>query len=74
MKIKSYNLFLESNSDLLDGETIRKVKKIFLDRLEGEVIDGVEMTRFIPDPIMIFNKIEVNQFGFYEYPNSNQCE
>jgi hypothetical protein len=66
MKIKSYNLFLESNSYLLDDKTIKNVKKIFLDRLEGEIIDGVELSIFEPDPIIIFQKIRKNQFGFYK--------
>lgn len=66
MKIKSYNLFLES---CIDEDTIPMVRKIIIDRLEGEIIDGIEMTEYIPsrlDKSWVLNRIETNQFSIFK--------
>lgn len=71
MKIKSYNLFLES---CIDEDTIPKIKKIIIDRLEGEIIDDVELTEMkIDQTYPSFKKIKyvlkMNQFSIVEKNN-----
>jgi len=70
MKIKSYNLFLES---CIDEDTIPLIRKVILDRLDGEIIDGVELTEYdksvvfqekSPSPILkhVIRKTPMNHF------------
>lgn len=77
MKIKSYKLFLEKiNIKYLpphDDDFINVIRKIVLDRIDGEIIDGVELTEQ-PDDVSLFNNdaykrallMEVNGFGIYK--------
>ena len=44
MKIKSYNLFLESKIYEISTEEERVIRQYFHDRLDGEVIEGKEIT------------------------------
>ena len=48
MKIKSYNLFLESKSYDISKEEENNIKQYFIDRLDGEFIDGKEINEYIP--------------------------
>jgi hypothetical protein len=55
MKIKSYNLFLES---CIDEDTIPVIRKVILDRLDGEIIDGLELTEY--DKSVVFGSLTTN--------------
>lgn len=69
---ENYNLFLES---CIDEDTIPKIKKIIMDRLEGEIIDDVELTEMKTDKIYpsitnlrmgIRHELKMNQFSIIE--------
>ena len=47
MKIKSYKLFLESKIFDISKEEELLIKEYFYDRLDGEIIDGIEINRLV---------------------------
>lgn len=67
MKIKSYQLFLESNTNDLSKEEESIIKNHFYDRLDGEIIDGVEITenKEVRDWQSIFKEKD-NSYRFQE--------
>ena len=76
MKIKSYNLFLEKiNIKYLpphDDDFINVIREIVLGRLDGEIIDGVELTEQLDDvslPNDSYKRallMKINGFGIHK--------
>jgi len=72
MKIKSYKLFLEERNACIDEDTIPLIRKIILDRLDGEVIDGMELSEYVKNedssPILkhkikkLLSELKMNHF------------
>lgn len=62
MKIKSYNLFLESKRYDISKEEENIIKKYFYDRLDGEVIEGKEIDEDTSDDY--FRNQPINTFKF----------
>ena len=66
MKIKSYNLFLESKRYEISKEEENNIKQYFYDRLDGEVIDGKEINEYDSSEFDItnWNSQKSNTFKF----------
>lgn len=65
MKIKSYNLFLESKTYEISTEEERVIRQYFHDRLDGEVIEGKEITEDTSEFSDILRNLqEMNTFRF----------
>ena len=62
MKIKSYKLFLESAKHDISKEEELLIKEYFYDRLDGEIIDGIEINEYSSDDYFINQKM--NSFNF----------
>jgi hypothetical protein len=63
MKIKSYNLFLESKRYDISKEEENIIKKYFYDRLDGEVIEGKEIDEDTTDDYL---EQPMNTFKFFK--------
>ena len=68
MKIKSYNLFLESKRYQISKEEENNIKQYFYDRLDGEVIDGKEINEYDSTEFSVtnWNRQQSNTFKFSE--------
>lgn len=66
MKIKSYNLFLESKRYEISKEEENNIKQYFHDRLDGEVIDGKEINEYDSSEFSVTNwtRQQSNTFKF----------